>query len=306
VRVVCAGHVNRDVTLRLDRLPGPDEEARVEAERRGGGGSAANVATALVRLDAAATLLGSVGDDEAGRRLRADLAATGVDCDGLVTADGATASKHVLVDGEGRVATLGRPGANEAYDADDLPASALAAADGLHLTGQDPETAAALADRAAAADVPVSVDPGRRTGARDDAPALARADLVFLNEAEAERLLGGDPPVDGLPAPFAADETTVVVTRGAAGATALTPGGRVDHPGYETAARDPTGAGDAFAAGYLLGRSLAGGDGRARTRAALAVGNACGALAAGRAGARLDADRAAVRALAGDDAPPDF
>jgi ribokinase len=291
MRVVCAGHVNHDVTLSLDRLPGPDEEARVEAERSGGGGSAANVACALARLDAESAVLGSVGDDDRGRRLRDSLRTAGVDAAHLVTAPGRTASKRVLVDRAGRVATLGRPGANEAYDADDLPEAALATADRLHLTGQDPETALALAERARAAGVPVSVDPGRRAGDRDDGPVLARADLVFLNATEADRL---GARLDGV-------DATVVVTRGADGAEARTGGEVVSHPGYDVEVCDPTGAGDAFAAGYLVAR-----EGGGSVRAALAVGNACGALAAGRPGARLGADRAAVRRLAGAAAPAHF
>ncbi len=57
---------------------------------------------------------------------------------------------------------LGNDGANEAFNASDLPAETLAEADHLHLTGQNPTTAATLARDAAAADVPVSFDPGRR------------------------------------------------------------------------------------------------------------------------------------------------
>lgn len=294
MRLVCAGHVNHDVTLRLDRLPGADEEARVESEHRGGGGSAGNVATALAGLGAEAAVLGSVGDDERGARLRRDLAAAGVDCTHLVETAGRTASKHLLVDDAGDVATLGRSGANEAYAADDLPDAELRRADGLHLTGQDPATALALAERARAAGVSVSVDPGRRTGARDDARVLARADVVLLNAAEAERLCDPDGSLPDA-------DAVVVVTRGAAGAEARTPDGVVRHPGYGVNVRDPTGAGDAFAAGFLLVRGNGG-----SLREALAVGNACGALAAGRDGARAAVDRAAVRDLVGAEAPPSF
>lgn len=294
MRFVCAGHVNHDVTLRLDRLPGPDEEARVESEHRGGGGSAGNVATAFVGLGGEAAVLGSVGDDERGTRLRRDLVSAGVDCAHLVETAGRTASKRLLVDDAGRVATLGRPGANEAYEADDLPDAALRRADGLHLTGQDPATALALAERARAAGVPVSVDPGRRTGARDDSPVLAHADVVLLNAAEADRLCGPDGGLSGA-------DATVVVTRGAAGAEARTPETVVRHPGYGVEARDPTGAGDAFAAGFLLVRGSGG-----SLREALAVGNACGALAASSDGARAAVGRAAVRDLVGAAAPRDF
>ena len=53
---MCAGHVNWDITLRVDRLPGPDDEARVRERSEGGGGSAANVAAALAMLSCEARL----------------------------------------------------------------------------------------------------------------------------------------------------------------------------------------------------------------------------------------------------------
>ncbi|MFB6142589.1 MAG: carbohydrate kinase family protein [Halorientalis sp.] len=295
MRVVCAGHVNWDVTLRLDRLPDTDDEAVVEAERRAGGGSAANVATALARLDAGSAVVGSVGDDERGAKARAELERAGVDCAGLAEAPGRpTATKYLLVGGGGDVAVLGRSGANEAYGVGELPDGALAAADGLHLTGQDPSTAAALAARARASGVPVSVAPGRRLGDRDYASLLRLADVALLNRREADLAL-----VDG--GPLDRPGVTVVVTRGAEGAEARTGGEAVDHPGYEVDAVDATGAGDAFAAGFLA-VWLDGGE----LPAALAVANACGALATTRAGARAGFDRAAVRRLAGTDCPAGF
>lgn len=293
MRVLCAGHLNHDVILRLDRLPGADESAVVEDEHRGGGGSAANVAWALAALDAESTLLASVGDDDRGRRLRAELDSAGVDCNPVVVANGETASTRVLVDPEGRVATLGQTGATEAYDPAALSASTLADADRLHLTGQERGRALALADRARAAGVPVSVDPGRRTGVRDDRALFERADLIFLNDAEAARVHETGALRDA--------DATVVVTSGADGAAARTTDGVVRQTGHDVAARDPTGAGDAFAAGYLLVRETGG-----SVREALAVGNACGALATTTVGARLEADREAVRRLAGADAPADF
>ena len=42
VGVITAGHVNWDVTLRVDALPKPDGEARIRSQCRSGGGSAAS------------------------------------------------------------------------------------------------------------------------------------------------------------------------------------------------------------------------------------------------------------------------
>jgi ribokinase len=281
--VVCAGHLNWDVTLRVDRLPDPDDEASIRSERGERGGSAANAACALVDLGVDASVLASVGDDERGARATTALDGAGVDAGAVVTVPGGTtAVKYLVVAPDGEVLMFGRDGDNEAFDADDLPAGALRSADHLHLTGQDPRTAAALADRAHEAGVPVSFDPGRRVGDRSHEATLDRADLLFLTDREAALALGADAPAG----------RTLVLKHGRRGAEAFAPEGRFAHPGYEVDVVDTSGAGDAFAAGYLSAR-LRGAD----PDRCLAVANACGALAAAATGRRPDLDRASVEAL---------
>ncbi|PSP36951.1 sugar kinase, partial [Halobacteriales archaeon QH_2_66_30] len=127
MRVVCAGHVNWDVTLRVDRLPAPDGEAVIGGQAESGGGSAANTAAVLAGLDCDPLLLGSVGDDRYAERTRRELTEAGVDCSHVQTAAGeATTIKYLVVDEDGEVMVLANDGANEAFTADDLPREALA------------------------------------------------------------------------------------------------------------------------------------------------------------------------------------
>jgi ribokinase len=278
MRVVCAGHVNWDVTLRIDHLPEPDGEARIHSQAQSGGGSAANVAASFVGLDVRAGLLGSVGDDEYGLLARRDLDRVGVGLDGLRTVAGTTAVKYLLVDDAGEVSVLGTNGANEAVAPADVDPAYVQGAAHVHLTSQRPDTAAHIARLASEADVPVSFDPGRRAGARDYSETLAHADLLFVNEREA-RQLGEIPPA-----------CTVITKRGAAGAAVrLSDGREVTHPGFGLPSVDSTGAGDAFAAGYLAAAFR----GHPPERA-LAVGNACGALTAAGEGARVALSWAAI------------
>ena len=106
MRVVCAGHVNWDVTLRLDRLPVPDGESQVRSRHESGGGSAANVAVTLVALERAASLVGSVGDDAIGRQALGSLGEAGVDVSPVLTVPGETARKYLLVDEGGEVSVI--------------------------------------------------------------------------------------------------------------------------------------------------------------------------------------------------------
>ncbi|ADQ66561.1 carbohydrate kinase family protein [Halogeometricum borinquense] len=271
-RVVCAGHVNWDVTLRVDSIPELDGEATVESRSTAGGGSASNVAVGLSDLGLDVSLLGSVGDDEHGRAARAELVAEGVDCDHVVTTDELeTTTKYIVVQPTGEVMVLGCPGANEAFDAADLPESVLQDADHLHLTSQRPETAKQLADRAASVGVPVSFDPGRRIGDRGYEVMISDVDYLFLNDREAALALDA----------FDLDGQTLVLKHGPDGAEVRRPDGRVAHPGYPIDAVDTTGAGDAFAAGFIASR-VAGDD----FERALAVANACGAFISRVPGAR--------------------
>ncbi len=283
--VLTAGHVNWDVTLRVDELPAPDAESFIRSQRGSGGGSAANVAVALSGLAVAAGVVGSVGDDQNGLLARRELREAGVERRGLRTVEGgSTAVKYLLVDDGGEVAVLGNDGANEAVAPGDVDAEYVRSVRHVHLTSQRPDTAERLADLARDAGIPVSVDPGRRLGRRDFSGAVERADLLFLNEREADTAL--DDPETAFP------DKTVVVKRGAAGATVYAPDGTYDHDGFDVEPVDTTGAGDAFAAGFLA----TGLDGAAPERK-LAFGNACGALAARAEGARTAPSREAVEAF---------
>lgn len=279
VRVIAAGHVNWDVTLRVDALPEPDGEAQIVSQRRSGGGSAANVACALAGFDVDPGLVGSVGDDENGLLAQRELDRVGVDLHGLrVVEDAETSVKYLLVAEEGEVMVLGNDGANEAVAPDDVDVDYVTRADRLHLTSQRPDTAARLAAVASDAGITVSFDPGRRLEERDFSETIDSTDVLFLNDREASSVLGEDVayPESGV------SDRVVVVKHGSAGATVHTPEGSFEHPGFDVEPVDTTGAGDAFAAGYL---TICLEDPAAHERA-LEFANACGAIAAQAEGAR--------------------
>jgi ribokinase len=284
MRVVCAGHVNWDVTLRVDRLPAPDGESRVRHRREAGGGSAANVAVSLVALDCEPSLVGSVGRDPVGTQARETLHDAGVDVTPVVTAPGETARKYLLVDDAGEVAVVDDGGVNEAVGPGDVDPAWFDGADHCHLTGQRPDTAARLAEVASKAGLTVSFDPGRRVDSRDYGDTLSRTDLLFLNDREAS----------GLDPESIRPSCTVVTKHGSAGATLERSDGRVEHPGFDRRAIDTTGAGDAFAAGFIAAKLHGETDDHA-----LAVANACGALTAATEGSRATLSWATVSELLG-------
>lgn len=284
-RVVCAGHVNWDVTLHVDALPDPDGEATITEHCQAGGGSASNTATALAGLGHEPVLLGSLGADRYAEFVERELDEAGVTRRYLRRVpDRETTVKYLVVDESGEVFVLANDGANEAYEAGDLPRESLAPAAYLHLTSQDPETARRLLERAREHGIPVSFDPGRRLGNRRYDELLAAVDLLFLNEREAETARA-----DGA---LSSREKATIVKRGDGGATLRRDGETITHDGFEVAPTDTAGAGDAFAAGFLAAKCEDEPDDEA-----LAVANACGALAVQSVGARVSPTRDAIESF---------
>jgi ribokinase len=284
-RVVCAGHVNWDVTLRVDTLPEPDGEVRLTDQSSSGGGSAANTAVALAGLNVPCSLIGSVGDDEHGTLLRGTLNEHGVDLAGLQTVAGVgTTVKYLIVDAAGEVMVLGREGANEAVTPEDIDPALLRGVEHLHLTGQRPETAAHLARRGQADGVTVSFDPGRRFAELDFDETLETADVLFLNDREAAALPES--------AAGAIRDSVIVQKRGRSGAEVRADGEAISHDGFDVDPVDSTGAGDAFAAGFIAARLQGAG-----YRDALAYANACGALTTAANGGWVAPSRTEVHAL---------
>jgi sugar/nucleoside kinase (ribokinase family) len=136
--------------------------------------------------------------------------------------------------------------------------AAWVACDVLHVSGyallREPIAAAALlaARLAREQGARVSVDVAAWTEIRNYGPVQFRElldvlapDILFATEAEWE-LLGGA----YLSAPVG------VLKRGARGCTVFTDDAKLDFAALDAEVVDPTGAGDAFAAGFLLGGSL--------------------------------------------------
>jgi sulfofructose kinase len=101
VDVVCIGIATLDAIALVDRLPAPGERLPAVEIRLAGGGVAATAAVTLARLGVPVAFIGRVGDDEAGRWIRAGLADSGVDVGGLRTVPGRSPASVVLVDATG-------------------------------------------------------------------------------------------------------------------------------------------------------------------------------------------------------------
>ena len=290
LHVVVVGDVMVDV---LAAMSGPisrgsDTRSHITTA---GGGSAANVASWLALQRIRTSYVGKVGDDALGRESVAGLTTRGVEA--WVSADPelTTGTCVVLVEPDGERSMLPDAGANSALRSDDLPHRLFRPGSHLHLSGytllnDGPREAglAALA-LAQAADMTVSVDPSSAALIEEAgvAPFLEwtrGVDLLLANREEALILAGTD-DVSSAASQLGDTYREVVVKLGRDGAlwqqgfiAASAPADRVE-------VVDTTGAGDAFAAGFLASWLL-----HPEPETALAAGNRLAAQAVTKVGAR--------------------
>ncbi|SCF39396.1 carbohydrate kinase family protein [Micromonospora mirobrigensis] len=290
-RIVVVGDVITDVVAVLSGplVAGSDTAARI---RFSGGGQAANTAAWIAAQGAPVTLVGAVGDDEAGRERVAELAQAGVDCV-VQRQEGYPTGTVIVLTTDGERTMASQRGANLRLEGAHVERALAEAPDAAHLhlsayTLLDAGSRGAGLRALAAARVrglTTSVDaasaaPLRRAGAAF-LTWVRDVDLLLVNTDEATVLAGGLDPAAQARA-LSATARTVVVKRGAAGALWLDRSGRlVQAPARRVAVVDVTGAGDAFAAG-LLTAWLAGAD----PRAALDRAGDLGAMAVSAVGAR--------------------
>src|SRR5215471_1013436 len=150
-RVTVLGSLNTDISLPVPRLPGPGETVLAAAAASiGTGGKGANQAVAAARLGAAARMVGCCGADEFGSRLRAALAAEGIDVTGLRTVTGAASGLALItVDPAGENVIAVAPGANGLAGEEEVAAAFSAPCDVLVLSAEIPVPVLAAALRRA-------------------------------------------------------------------------------------------------------------------------------------------------------------
>ncbi|MFI6032585.1 ribokinase [Streptomyces sp. NPDC051315] len=244
--IVVLGSTNMDLVAYVEKAPQRGETVTGREFRTIPGGKGANQAIAAAHAGATVSMIGAVGNDSFGTRLRSTLEHSGVNTDHLRTVEFPSGTAHIVVDDEGGNAIVVVPGANGTVDhlvpGDEV---LIASADALLLQLEIPLAAVVAGARAA-----------RTHGVRTvltPAPAqhlppelLDTTDLLVPNEHEATTLTGRADPrqaalalLDSVP--------QVVVTLGAAGILyAARDTEPLTVPAPHVTAVDSTGAGDTF------------------------------------------------------------
>jgi ribokinase len=190
--IVVVGSLNMDLVAVAPHLPLAGETLIGSKYWDAPGGKGGNQAYGAAKLGADVSMLGRVGNDNYGSRMRANLESVGCDTQGLKTVDGSSGVALISLSGTGQNSIIVVSGANDRYTPADVQADRQLLIDAklVLLQLENPyETVTSAAQLA------------RQLGARvvlDPAPApvslpvelLQAVDIITPNETEAARLAG--------------------------------------------------------------------------------------------------------------------
>ncbi|MBI4332150.1 MAG: carbohydrate kinase family protein [Chloroflexi bacterium] len=272
-RIIGFGAMNLDLFYSVERVV-IDGEVTVKSVARRPGGSAANTVYGLARLGVKSGFVGATGNDGEGQFLRRSFESAGVDISRISIKVGApTGAVLALTDLLGHRALYVSPGANSFLGPEDVDLAYLNQASIVHFSAFVSDNQFQLQNdvsRRLAPGVKLSLAPGALYAARgfqSMKALLSRTHTLFLNRAEMKQLTGRAFR-EGAGLCLAESCRQIVVTLGKG---ARIPGVKGNLAAYVRdsaneyfipAARPPaqvvdtTGAGDAFAAGFLYGLLL--------------------------------------------------
>lgn len=264
-RVHCAGILVADVFVPpVERLPDAGELLATADFLIEPGGCAANVAVALRKLGVAVSLSGRVGDDLFGEMVRRDLSVLGIDTTGVLTTPELGTSKTVIltVAGEDR-RFLHTFGANALLAARDIASPEFETARVIYIGGywilpalREEELAPHLeAARARGAKIILDVvaPAGGVPSLEATSHLLPHVDYFVPNVDEAHALTGEDEPRRQADILLELGSPTLMIKRGRRGIYVRSGSESFELDAPPIAVVEPSGAGDAFAAGLAVG-----------------------------------------------------
>jgi ribokinase len=278
-KIVVVGSINMDLVAQANHLPQPGETVIGSQYQYCPGGKGANQAVAAARLGAEVTLIGQVGEDEAGTQLLAGLERDQINIHAVArTSSYGSGLAVVTVDPKGENTIVVIPGANQGVDRAYVQAAShsFAGADVVLLQLEIPMSGvieAAKQGHQAGAKVMLNPSPFQSL----PLDLLAHVHVLVLNQHESQAMTGCSEPKAAAKALLKQGFETVVITVGADGAWVVNQemANPTHVPGIQVQAVDSTGAGDAFTGALAVALAE-----RQEISAALQFANKAGAYAA--------------------------
>jgi len=262
--VGCAGILVADTFCGpMKRLPAEGELLVVDHMPSKAGGCAANVAIDIAKQQIAADVCGCVGADPSAEVLLQSLQAAGVGCKQVDRIDAHPTSKTVilLVEGEDR-RYIHLFGANAVFDIRRIRRDWV---DGLKvfylgglfaMPGVCTDELASLLGYCRSREIATVVDvvvPQGHSGMDELRALLPSIDYFMPNDDESQRLTGCADIQQQIEAFLRHGVRNVIITRGPKGSVAANGSEQWEAAAYQVDSIDPSGSGDAFAAGIISG-----------------------------------------------------
>jgi sugar/nucleoside kinase (ribokinase family) len=263
--IICVGILVADIIGRpLRTIPDPGRLVLVDEMSLHTGGCASNTATTLARLGLPVEVIGMVGADSFGDFVVNALAGRGIGIKGITRdKEVGTSATMVMVAPDGERRFIHYIGANAQLRLEDIDLAILEACSILHVAGSlvmpgmDGLPTAELLRQAHLGGVTTFLDTvWDDTGRWMDllAPCLPYIDYFVPSLAEAQQLTGLEAPEDIAQSLLEHGVKTVALKMGIHGCLVMSCDGQtVRLPSFQVDAVDATGAGDAFAAGFIAG-----------------------------------------------------
>ena len=264
--VVCLGILIADIFASpIDSLPEAGELRLIEGYLVSAGGCAANTAACLRRLGRQIRVIGKLGRDLFGDFVLGDLKRLDIDTSGVVRSHTEpTSNTYILnVRGEDR-RYLHCVGANADFRLSDVDLAALDDARALYVGGYMVMPAFGVGDlvqvfgeakrRGLITILDVVIGAASSASFDQIAPALAHTDLFLPNNDEARALTGRDDPAEQAAVLSRLNPNCIIaITLGREGVLVREQNQVLRAPGFKVGSIDESGAGDAFAAGFITG-----------------------------------------------------
>ena len=280
LEVIGLGALNYDVLYAVERIAKGGEEVGITDVKKAPGGSAANTIVALARLGVNAGFVSTVGNDEEGERILEDLREEGVETR-IKIREGYTGAAVAFVDARGERALYILPGVNARLCTDDIDREFVNHTKFLHTSSfvniEQLEMQRELAKRIHNK-TKLSFSPGMlcfKYELDDLTELIERSEVVFISADELKSLIKNlsfkkkalpkkqyasdsikkEDYERGTELLLDAGARIVCVTLGEKGCYVADSSTGESHliDAYPTDVVDTTGAGDAFAAGFLFG-----------------------------------------------------
>lgn len=252
-KVVVAGSLNIDLTIRVDRLPNEGETIHGYDFLINTGGKGGNQAVAAVKSGAETVLIGSIGGDAFGYQILESLKKYGINTDSIkIQKHEYTGSAMIICcDDDNRI--ILNPGANFSLDFDFVKnrLNQIASREDLFITQfeNDFDTTLKLLEYAKAIGMKTILNPAPAKVIPDE--AYKYIDILVLNQSECEVLTGVYPRtikecenLGNIIREKGAEN--IVITLGKIGSVTITPKEVIKMKAYKVDAIDSTAAGDSF------------------------------------------------------------